>query len=414
MIWSPLQTRRVRAALVTLHRWFGLFAATFLFIAGTTGALIAWDHELDAWLNPHWFRATSHAQPMPPLDLADQVERADPRVQVRWMPLSIETGHTLLVAVQPSVNPATGKPHPLDFDQVALDPSTGQVLGQRMWGQISLAPEHLMPFLYKLHSTMHLPAIGGLELDVWFMGMIAMVWVVDTLIAMWIAFPNWQQWRRSFTFRWSTGGHRLVFDLHRSGGVWLFLLVLMLAVTSVSMNLNEQIMRPMVSWFSNVQPSPFALAKLNQAHDPTPPSQQPPSRRDIVALAQMQAQQRNWSQPLGAIFHHERAGVWGVGFFEAGTGHGDGGLGHPWLYFDARNGRLLKALEPGTGSAGDVFLQAMFPLHSGRIIGLPGRILMSVMGILIAGLSLTGVLIWARKRKAQRHRQHSLVHLARQ
>ncbi|MFX5562802.1 PepSY-associated TM helix domain-containing protein, partial [Acinetobacter baumannii] len=42
----------MRALLVLLHRWFGLAVAVFLFIAGVTGALISWDHELDAWLNP--------------------------------------------------------------------------------------------------------------------------------------------------------------------------------------------------------------------------------------------------------------------------------------------------------------------------------------------------------------------------
>ena len=45
----------MRAILVVLHRWFGLFIAGFLIIAGLTGALISWDHELDEWLNPHLF-----------------------------------------------------------------------------------------------------------------------------------------------------------------------------------------------------------------------------------------------------------------------------------------------------------------------------------------------------------------------
>jgi len=48
-----------------------------------------------------------------------------------------------------------------------------------------------------------------------------------------------------------------------------------------------------------------------------------------------------------------------------------------------------------------VFLQAMFPLHSGRIIGVAGRVLMSVLGLAVAVLSVTGVLIWARKRRAR-------------
>jgi uncharacterized iron-regulated membrane protein len=56
---------------------------------------------------------------------------------------------------------------------------------------------------------------------------------------------------------------------------------------------------------------------------------------------------------------------------------------------------------PGEGSAGDIFLQAQFPLHSGRIIGLPGRIRISLMGLAVATLSVTGLVIWWRKRQAR-------------
>jgi uncharacterized iron-regulated membrane protein len=47
-------------------------------------------------------------------------------------------------------------------------------------------------------------------------------------------------------------------------------------------------------------------------------------------------------------------------------------------------------------------MQAMFPLHSGRLLGLPGRVLMSFMGVAVAAFSATGVLVWARKRRARR------------
>jgi hypothetical protein len=48
---------------------------------------------------------------------------------------------------------------------------------------------------------------------------------------------------------------------------------------------------------------------------------------------------------------------------------------------------------PGAGSAGDIFLQAQFPLHSGRILGLPGRIFVSATGLLVAMLSVTGIIL---------------------
>lgn len=80
--------------------------------------------------------------------------------------------------------------------------------------------------------------------------------------------------------------------------------------------------------------------------------------------------------------------------------HADGGLGNPWLDIDGRSGALAGADLPGTGSADDLFMQAQFPLHSGRIAGLPGRILISLMGVAVAILSITGIVIWARKRRA--------------
>ena len=43
----------------------------------------------------------------------------------------------------------------------------------------------------------------------------------------------------------------------------------------------------------------------------------------------------------------------------------------------------------------------MFPLHSGRIARLPGRIPGSALGALVAMLSVTGVLTWARRRRGR-------------
>jgi len=36
---------RMRLTFALLHRWSGLVIAVFLFVAGATGAVIAWDHE---------------------------------------------------------------------------------------------------------------------------------------------------------------------------------------------------------------------------------------------------------------------------------------------------------------------------------------------------------------------------------
>ena len=159
----------LRPVLVLLHRWFGLAVAIFLFIAGATGAVISWDHELDAWLNPQLFDARSGGDgkaQMFGLDLARQVEQADPRVRVGYVLTAVEPGHTSLLQVEGRIDPATGKPFELGFNQIALDPVTGQVQGRRQWGEIGLNRENLLPFLYKLHYTMHIPEGWGIEFGV--------------------------------------------------------------------------------------------------------------------------------------------------------------------------------------------------------------------------------------------------------
>ncbi|WP_091471726.1 PepSY-associated TM helix domain-containing protein [Methylophilus rhizosphaerae] len=75
---------------------------------------------------------------------------------------------------------------------------------------------------------------------------------------------------------------------------------------------------------------------------------------------------------------------------------------HKRLYYDATDARFLGQRIPWQGTAGDLIVQAQFPLHSGRILGLPGRILISVMGLVVAILSVTGLYLWWKKRKARK------------
>lgn len=400
----------MRPLFVVLHRWFGLAVAIFLFIAGATGAVISWDHELDAWLNPQLFEAKSGADisgtpVLSGLELANRIEAADPRVRVRYVLTQEEPGHASQLVVEGRIDPATGKPFELGFNQIAIDPASGEVQGKRMWGEVSLSRENLLPFLYKLHYTMHIPPGWGIEFGIWFMGLIGVVWVFDCFIALWLSFPNWRSWRKSFAFRWKQGGHKLNFDLHRSGGVWVWGLLLILAVTSVSMNLETQLMRPLVAKFSTLSPNAFDTRTPQPIDKPIEPLI---SRERALEIATIAAAKRGWNLPAGGLFYAPSYGLYGVGFFTPGNDHGNGGLGNAWLYFDGKDGSPAGGSVPGTGSAGDTFLQAQFPLHSGRILGLTGRILISLMGLMVALLSATGLLIWLKKRRV-RVRQQSKV-----
>ncbi|MGF6371018.1 putative iron-regulated membrane protein [Paraburkholderia sp. RAU6.4a] len=117
----------MRRQLVRLHRWFGVATALFLLVAGLTGAIIAWDHEFDAALNPSFYQARTVGPTLSGLELANRVEAADPRLRVTYLPLAVEPGHTLQMMVLPRTDPATKQPYPLDFNQIAVDPVTGEI-----------------------------------------------------------------------------------------------------------------------------------------------------------------------------------------------------------------------------------------------------------------------------------------------
>lgn len=390
----------MRALLVVLHRWFGLFMALFLFVAGLTGALISWDHELDEALNPAFYHRDWRGQTaQDPLQLADAFEQTNPSLQVGFLPLALAPDEALNLFVDTRA-PSTALP---SHNQLALDPITGTVQAQRYWGAVSLDRENILPFLYKLHYSLHIPDGFGLELGVWLFGIVGIIWMLDCLLALWISFPSANAWRKSFAFRWRAGGYKLNFDLHRSGGVWLWPLLLLLAVTSVSMNLGFEVVRPLVNTVSPLTPSPFEI--LPVAGDVEPVM----TRAQVVAQAKQDAHARGITEPAGGIFYNKLFNVYGVGFFTPGNSHGDGGLGNAWLYYRGDNGAAVGADIPGVGSAGDLFMQLQFPLHSGRIAGIYGRAFMSVLGVAVAILSVTGVVIWLRKRRARVHNQQRLA-----
>lgn len=78
----------------------------------------------------------------------------------------------------------------LGFDQMAVHPATAAVQGTRLWGQAWLARENLIPFLCKLHHTLFVPRVLGVDWGVWFLGAVAVLWTLDCFIALWLSFPR--------------------------------------------------------------------------------------------------------------------------------------------------------------------------------------------------------------------------------
>jgi uncharacterized iron-regulated membrane protein len=184
--------------------------------------------------------------------------------------------------------------------------------------------------------------------------------------------------------------------VHQASGLWLWLLLLMLAVSGVALNLNAEIFRPVVNAFSPLSPTPLDRALALGLT----PGRSTLDFEAAIAHARALAETRGWPTQATYAFHYAEIGGYGVGFVRPGGDPGVG-MGASWIYLSDRDGTFISAELAGEGSAGDVFAQLQFPLHSGHLLGLPGRIAISLLGLATAVLSATGVYVWAVKRAAR-------------
>jgi uncharacterized iron-regulated membrane protein len=410
----------MRAAFGIVHRWAGLITAAFLFFSGVTGAVISWDHALDEWLNSHLTSAKSPGPAKPSIELAKLIETRDPRVRVTYLSTSPEVGESLSFFVQPRIDPATGKRFEVNYNQVFLDPATGEELGRREWGAVwPITKENFVSFLYKLHYTMHIPEVWGS--DRWGMrllGIIAIVWTIDCFVGFYLTLPArrkanatrpeavarqldrgfWARWKPAWGIKTSRSLYRINFDIHRAFGLWTWALLFVIAFTAFSLNLYFEVFSPLMKTVSNYTSTPYELRTPTPLDQPTQPKL---SFADIIAKGEVDGRSRGWAEPVGAVLYAQQYDIYSVRFFRPGDDHGAGGVGPAELYYDGQDGRPLGARVPWQGTAADIFVQAQFPMHSGRILGLPGRVLIFLMGIVVAALSVTGVVIWYRKRRAR-------------
>lgn len=372
-----------RILFVRLHRYAGLLMAGFLAVAGLTGSVIAFETEIDAWLNPSVMRVQPGRSALSPSSLAAAVEQGDPRLQVMRMEWDGDDGGAARIMVRPRVDPASGKRFDLGFNQMFVDPSDGRVTGTRNWGDCCLAPMQLVPFLYRLHYTLALPNPWGR----WVMGGIALLWLLDCFNGVYLTLPRrnaafWAGWKPAWGVRWKARGWKLHFDLHRAVSLWLWSLLLILAFTSIAMNLRYEVFNPVVEALSPMIETRIIarppLAETSISFD------------QVVATARADARRRGEDDVLRRVSYHPGQSFFLVRFEDRS------------YVLAGQDGTILHTLAVGEGSGGDVLSQLMFPLHSGQVAGLTGRIVVAVCGLAVCLLSVTGLVIWWTKRQARR------------
>ncbi|MFT9160418.1 MAG: PepSY-associated TM helix domain-containing protein [Acetobacter sp.] len=402
--------KTVRPFLVRMHRYTGLLLAAILFTAGLTGSLCAFQDEIDAALNPDLFRpgdpgthsdidSGTHSGTRPgdrndvPHDLSYLLTRLHdqrPAAHINALLYRPAPGRTIEAF---ATEEGTGL-HPALETELFVDPSSGTIQGMRPAEGCCLTRRALMPFIYRVHYSLDLGSTGT-----WIMGLSAILWSVDCIVGLLLTFPLhpaiwatgfWSRWRKSWTIAIGRSSIRLAFDLHRAVSLWLLVVLLGVAVSGVALALGDEVFNPVVR---AVQPTAPPLAP---PQPDTPPHAVTLDQAERIA-ATYTAAHGDHAPPAAVLLAAD--GSTATFYLFSSNGLSPSGFGSSRLSVDLTTGRVTDGQIPGQGRAGDLVLQIQFPWHSGEIAGLFGRIVICISGIAVCLLSVTGVMIWWRKRR---------------
>ncbi len=374
---QPRQHQRWRSALRVWHRWFGLGASLWLLLLALTGSAITFYDELDTWLNPDLRRvpaagavAGAEASVEPAWRKA---QAALPGFEPRHIELPNVAGESLWMLGR-VVDGAGSR-----SVQVFAHPVDGDVLGWRDNERFALDRRHLMDVLYGLHIDLKLgPAMT------WFFGLVSLLWMLDHVASLLLAVPRLAAWRDAFRIAGRPGSGRRRLDLHRAPGMWLLLVTFVLALTGVTL-----------AWPEASRDAVRLASPVSERLDFGFPEMEMVSRT-VDADRAIDLATRGDDAIVDSLRVLPHVGAYAVRTFHPRDVDDQGRM---WTYVSMTDGRLLGRRHDAGDSTGDTFFVWQYALHSGKALGLPGRVVVFVAGLGTAALCITGVWLWWRRRR---------------
>ena len=369
---------------LAVHRWLGLLSGLLVFIIAITGSLYAFQEEILDATEDFRFTAERDAAVLPPsrLTAIAQAELPDRHLH------SLEYGEPGRAAVALFFEDAPEHYYYL----VYLDPYSGVVQG------VKDMEAGFFHWVLDGHMYLWLPEEIGRRVVL--VATVVFVVMLLTGFVLWLP-KKLKQLRQRLTFRWkaTTRWKRKNWDLHAIGGVYSLGVALLFAVTGLVYAAPQWAV-----WYHALAGGEKSMLYV-----------EPPSEVPATAVA-----------PLGDRMDDLFAGYRDV------VGTGTTVELHPpatdsssilivtnplpgtywrsdYVYFDQYSyaerpvdhvyGRYADA------DAADKLLRLNYDLHVGAALGLPGKILACLASLVIAGLVVTGVLLWWGRRNGPKGRR---------
>ncbi|AOS97081.1 PepSY-associated TM helix [Microbulbifer aggregans] len=367
----------MRRSFFILHKYAGLTLGLLLSLIGLTGSLLVFDHALDEKLAPE---TVTFAPSNNPASYSEVLAAAQAAVPGNPQPVRLMTPR------QP------GSPHVIRFPspegapgpiEVSVSPTDAEVLAVRGWGK------YTMSWIYRLHYTLLAGSTG--KTIVGLMGLLLLVFCVTGVVLWW---PRKGRWRRALVIRRDRNRFRLFFDLHKVLGIYFLPLLLLIAFSGVTMVFPKEA-DAVVGSLLPMEARPTLPRSRTDQGTPLDPE-------TIVALGH----EAFPGGELKRIYLPRDAGdTYGLSFRAAGEPWQN--YGASFVRLDQYSGEILLKQDVTSIPLGNQVVRWQFPLHNGDALGLFGRWLILLTGLVPSLLFGTGIYLWWKKHKLKRARHQA-------
>ncbi len=355
----------VRKILLKIHLYLGLAAAVFLVILGLTGSVIAFEGDLEHWLHPNLWYVAAGDRPMAESDLIAAVERQVAPAHVGAVQISKQRN---LVQVMQLT----------DRSAALVDPYKGTIVG-RISGPT--ATQKVLGYIHQIHLRLTSDPRSGFgpigKAIVSYAGLV-LCFLVPTGLILW-----WRAKRASV--RWDASFFRLCYDTHNVMGIYAGMFLFTAAFTGVliGFEFGESLIFSLTHSSRPVRGRPLASTPTPGA-TPIDVDQALAAARAAMPDAFVEIILLPRTATASFVF------VLRVPEETSGSPHSD-------ITVDRYSGRVLQVHNFLTESQGYRWIRFNRSIHTGDIWGLPGHILASLSSLLLAGMVLTGLVIWWKK-----------------
>ena len=351
----------LRRAAFQIHLWSGVLISLYMIVIAITGAVLVFEDELTSTTLPPHLSSYNPATTVSIPSVMQQFQHAYPGAHV----VAIDTPWRTVPAY--SLRAAYGSGE--EFNLIA-DPVTAALHPQ---------PKTWVNWVHDLHVYLLLNSSYGAQVN----GVGAAILLVLSITGIILWWQGLKNWTRALKIDFRRNWRRFNFDAHHAIGIWTFAIVVWWSISGVYFGWFRQFTATVnsISPLKGMAPPPLP------AHVSTGPRRA--SLEAIIASAQA-------ASPHGRLFGLSDPSLTGnLVYAQMDVGRPADFSHRDIVAIDTTNARTLTVWHYGQNhSAGDWFMWAQHPLHFGTVWGFGVKILWFLLGISLAVLTATGLLMY--------------------